>query len=299
MKASVIIPVYNGSAYVGTAIRSVLAQTEPDLELIVVDDGSTDGTPDVVRQFDDPRLRLLEQTNAGPSAARNLGIAESRGDWVGFLDADDSWRPEKLEAHLRRASERPAAGLTYSSVVVVDEQGALVEALKADLEGDVLESLLFGNVIWGGGSSAILRRDVFDRVGGFDPKIKYGEDWEMWLRVASAYPFAAVPEPLTCRTERRNSYGTDAVAMRDSCLRFLNNAFDTYASAYRHQRAKAIAEVYYRAAITLHDLDGRKSACIDLVRTLWRNPRHPYAYRRLIRLAISNPIPGRQLLPVV
>ena len=299
MRASVIIPVYNGAAYISAAVRSVLAQTEHDLELLVVDDGSTDGTRELVRGFDDPRLRLLTQDNAGPSAARNLGIRESRGEWVGFLDADDVWRPDKLAAHLRRASEMPAAGLTYSSVVVVDEVGTLVEVLKAELEGEVLEPLLFGNIVWGGGSSAMLRRDVFDRVGGFDPTIKYGEDWEMWLRVAASFPFAAVPEPLTCRTERRQSYGTNAIAMRDSCLRFLNNAFDTYAAGYRHQRAKAIAEVYYRAAITLHDLDGRKSACLDLVRTLWRNPRHPYAYRRLIRLAISYSSRRRQAAVIV
>ncbi len=287
MKASVIIPVYNGAPYIAKAITSVLAQSESSFELIVADDGSTDGTGDIVRQFSDSRLRLISQENAGPSAARNHGIAVSSGEWVGFLDSDDSWRPEKLAAHLRRAAEQPEAGLTYSSVVVTEPDGTFVQMLTADLEGWVLDRLLFGNVIWGGGSSVMVRRDVFDRVGPFDPDIKYGEDWEMWLRIAAAYPLTAIAEPLTCRLERHESYGKQAEPMRDACLGFLNRAFDSYAAAYESQRAKAVAEVYYRAAITLHDAEGRKAACVDLVRTLWRNPRHKYAYRRLIRLAMS------------
>ena len=289
MKATVIIPVYNGAAYVADAIKSALDQTERDIEVIVVDDGSTDGTIAAVRRFTDPRLRLIRQANAGPSAARNRGIAAAGGVWVGFLDADDSWRAGKVAAHLARAAEMPEAGLSYSSVLVSDLTGSLIQVLHADREGWVLEPLLFGNFVWGGGSSAMVRRDVFDRVGGFDPNIKYGEDWELWLRVASAYPFAAVAEPLTCRLERPDSYGTHTAAMRDACLGFLNAAFDSYASAYQGLRAKAIAEVYYRAAIDLHDDndDQRRSACVDLVRTLRRNPFHPYAYRRLLRLAMS------------
>jgi glycosyltransferase involved in cell wall biosynthesis len=289
MKASVIIPVFNGEAYVGNAIASALSQTERDIEVIVVDDGSTDATGDVVRAFSDPRLQLIKQRNAGPSAARNRGITASSGEWVGFLDADDSWRPEKVAAHLKRADEVPEAGLTYSSVVVRDRDGALVQILQADVEGWMLERLLFGNIIWGGGSSTLVRRDVFERVGCFDPEIKYGEDWEMWLRAASAFQFAAVAEPLTCRLQRPDSYGTDVAAMRDDCVTFLNAAFDTYASAHQSQRAKAIAEVYYRSAVELHDeQERRRSAVVDLVRTLRRNPFHPYAYRRLIRLAMSS-----------
>lgn len=142
-------------------------------------------------------------------------------------------------------------------------------------------------MVVGGGSSVIIRREVFDRVGAFDPTIKYGEDWELWLRVAAAYPFAVVPEPLTRRVQRPDGYGTNGVAMRDSCLRFLENAFDTYAAKYRSHRGKAIAEVYYRAAIVLHENKARKAAWVALLHTLRRNPFHPYAYRRLIRLAVS------------
>lgn len=284
-KASIVIPVHNGASFVGRAIESVLAQTEPDLELIVVDDGSVDDTGSVVAAFADPRLRCHRQRNAGPSAARNAGIELAQGEWIGFLDADDCWAPRKLAAHLCRAAARPDAGVIYSSVIVLGPTGEQIEVIPATAEGDVLEQLLFGNVIVGGGSSATVRREVFERVGPFDVSVKYGEDWEMWLRAATAYPFVVIDEPLTRRYSRHDSYGTATVAMREECLAFLNRAFDSYAAKYRAHRAKALAEVYYRAATTLHDEQVRGAACIDLLRTLQRNPRHPYAYRRLIRLA--------------
>jgi glycosyltransferase involved in cell wall biosynthesis len=285
--ASVIIPVHNGAAFVIKAVTSVLAQTERDLELIVVDDGSTDGTPALVEAIDDSRLRLVAQANAGPSAARNTGIGQAQGEWIGFLDADDWWLPEKLAATLRRASDRPNAGLIYSSVLLVDEHGEPYDVLEAGAEGDVLEELLFGNEIVGGGSSAVLRRDVFERVGRFDATIKYGEDWEMWLRAASQFEFAVIREPLTCRVQRDDGYGMNVDGMRDECLRFLEKAFDSYASRYRAQRSKAIAEVYYRAALSAHESNVRRAAAHDLFRTLYRNPFHLHAYRRLLRLAVS------------
>ena len=285
--ASIIIPVYNGAAYVGRAIDSVLRQTEQDLELIVVDDGSTDGTRDVVAAVSDPRLTFISQANAGPSAARNAGIAASTGPWVGFLDADDWWLPEKLATHLRVGRERPGLGLIHSSVVVFDESEKFLEVLVAWADGPTLEPLLFGNIVVGGGSSVTIRREVLDEVGWFDANVKYGEDWEMWLRVAARYPFAAIREALTCRMQRRAGYGTDPVAMRDECIRFLNRAFDTFAAPYRSRRDKALAEVYYRAAAALHANNVRGAACYDLLRTLVRNPLHSYAYRRLVRLAVS------------
>jgi GT2 family glycosyltransferase len=148
-----------------------------------------------------------------------------------------------------------------------------------------LERLLFSNVVVGGGSSVTVRRDVFARVGPFDPTVAYGEDWEMWLRAAAAYPFAAVREPLTRRHERRDSYGKATAAMRDACLAFLDRAFDTYAAAYRHRRAAALAAVHYRAAVDFHARGARAAALAALLRTIGQHPLHGVAYRRLLRLA--------------
>jgi glycosyltransferase involved in cell wall biosynthesis len=251
-----------------------------------VDDGSTDGTADVVRAFDDPRLRLIEQPNAGPSAARNRGIAASSGAWVGFLDADDSWHPEKLAAHARRARERPTAGLLYSSVIATADDGSRALA-TAEHEGWVLEALLADNLVCGGGSSVTVRREVLDRVGGFDATVRYGEDWELWLRIAAAYPFGAIRAPLTYRRERGDSYGTNVAAMRDACVDFLSRAFDTYAAGYRGQRRAALAGVFYGSAAELHDAGRPSAAGRDLLRTLRYAPGHVYAYYRLLRIARS------------
>ena len=286
-KAAIIIPVYNGAAYIARAIASILNQTEPSLELFVVDDGSTDATREIVTSVSDPRLTLIAQANAGPSAARNAGIAASTAPWVGFLDADDWWLPEKLAAHLRLAEQRPDLGLIHSSVIVFDEDEKFVDVLVASADGAVLEPLLFGNIIVGGGSSVTVRRDVLDEVGWFDPTVKFGEDWELWLRIAARHTFAAIPEALTCRMQREAGYGANPVTMRDECVRFLNRAFDTFAAPLNARRGKALAEVYYRAASALHDNKLRGAACYDLFRTLARNPLHGYAYRRLVRLAIS------------
>jgi len=111
---SVVIAVYNGEAYVADAIRSVLAQAGVELELIVVDDGSTDATPGITRGFSDPRLTVLRQENRGVAAARNAGIARARGEFIAFLDADDVWLPTKLQRQMQLFSERPEVGLAYT-----------------------------------------------------------------------------------------------------------------------------------------------------------------------------------------
>jgi len=285
-RVSAVIIVYNGAPFVGKAIESVLAQTERDLELVVVDDGSTDDTAQVVARYTDSRLRYIYQENGGLSSARNTGIRNSTGPWVAFLDCDDWWLPHKLERQLARAAERPEAGLVYGSVVVVNETGDIDYVLSAAIEGDVLEPLLFGNKVAGSASSAMVRRDVFDRVGMFDEQVRYAEDWEFWLRVASAYPFAKVDEPVAYLLQRSGSYGSSADALRDACVGFLGRAFDTYARDRRHLQERALAEVYFRSAIHHHTAKARTAAGRDLLQTIRRNPLHLLAYRHLVRLAI-------------
>jgi len=285
-RVSAIIIVYNGAPFVGTAIESVLAQTERDLELVVVDDGSTDETAQVVARYTDHRVRYLHQENSGPSAARNNGIRETTGEWVAFLDCDDRWLPRKLELQLARAAERPDAGLVYGSVVMGNERGMMQCTLPAVIEGEVLEPLLFGNKVTGSASSAMVRRDVLDRVGMFDERMHYAEDWDLWLRVASAYPFAKVDEPIAYLLQRLGSHGSSADALRDASVALLDRAFNSYASNHRRLQERALAEVYFRSAIDHHSAKARTAAGRDLLQTLRRNPLHLLAYRPLVRLAI-------------
>ncbi|MDI6720735.1 MAG: glycosyltransferase family A protein, partial [Methanomicrobiales archaeon] len=141
-KVSVVMPLFDKARHVGAAVRSVLSQTETDFELIVVDDGSTDGSAAVVRQFGDPRIRLVTQKNMGAAHARNRGIAEARADLVAFLDADDRWLPEFLHTILRLRAQYPNAGAYATAYCVCRPDGTLREADLAALPPTPWEGLI-------------------------------------------------------------------------------------------------------------------------------------------------------------
>jgi glycosyltransferase involved in cell wall biosynthesis len=199
-RVSVIIPTRNRADLVGRAIASVLRQTIPDLELIVVDDRSRDNTAEVVTAIDDPRLHLVRlPKNGGVSHARNAGIARARGEWVGFLDDDDEWLPELLQKELARLARSPEASAVYCLRACVLPDGKIKPSpLKPPLpEGDVSASILVnGQTI--SPSAYVVRRSALLEVGGFDESFVATEDRDLWLRLSQAgHRFAAVPEALT------------------------------------------------------------------------------------------------------
>lgn len=190
---SVIIPAYNAERFVAETVRSALYQTYQDLEVIVVDDGSTDRTVASLEEFGDG-IRVHQQANAGAAAARNAGAQIASGSWIAFLDADDLWLPHKLERQLAS----PVAPLLYTNRFNIGARGDL-PLVQSDVtamhEGDVfLPLLLEGNFITS--SSALLRRDVFEQVGGFDSTLTRAEDYDLWLRVAERHPVGVLREPL-------------------------------------------------------------------------------------------------------
>lgn len=192
---SVIIPTYNRSAYVKDAIESVLSQSYSNLEIIVVDDGSTDDTRDVITLFAD-RVRYFYQDNKGPSSARNMGISEATGDFVAFLDSDDLWRQDKLEKQLKLFGENSRLGLVASGHDVINHRGEHI--LSYILKPKELNQLHSRRIIRNLFStpSVLVRKSCFDSVGVFDEKLYFAEDWDMWLRIISAYDAAMVNEPL-------------------------------------------------------------------------------------------------------
>jgi glycosyltransferase involved in cell wall biosynthesis len=190
---SVIIPAYNAEPFVAETVESVLHQTYQDLEIIVVDDGSTDRTAAALEEFGD-RVRVLRQANAGVAAARNAGVRMASGSWIAFLDADDLWLPHKLERQLLLQH----APLVYTDRFNIGARGELPvvqsEVTKMH-DGDVFMPLLLeGNFITN--SSVLIRRNVFDAAGGFASGVSPAEDWDLWLRVAEQHPVAFCPEPL-------------------------------------------------------------------------------------------------------
>ena len=193
---SVVIPTRDRAALLETTLRSVLWQDDVDLEVIVVDDASTDATPEVVAAAADSRVTLVRRDEPhGPPGARNLGAGRASGEWVGFVDDDDVWAPDKLARQLA-AADPADRGWVYVGAVAVSESLAIVSGNPPPSPEAVMAVLPRSNPVPGGGSNVILRRDLFERVGGFDERLAPCEDWELWARLTRHGPPAAVHEPL-------------------------------------------------------------------------------------------------------
>lgn len=206
-KVSVIIPSYNCEKYIGQTLESVLKQTFQDLELIVVDDGSTDGTREVVAS-NFPQVKLFTQKNAGVCRARNRGIREASGEFLCIMDHDDYWFPHKLERQLAEFKINPSAGVVYSTFILwrADADGTFPEPnnykldaypddTNPDFSGWVYHQFLLD--CWMLTSTTMFRAEVFQRCGTFDESLPYSEDWDLWLRIAREYPFIQLRRPTT------------------------------------------------------------------------------------------------------
>jgi glycosyltransferase involved in cell wall biosynthesis len=194
---SVVIPLYNKAAYIERAVRSVLVQTFQDFEILVIDDGSRDGGAELVQTFKDSRIHLIQQENAGVSAARNKGIMESRGDLIAFLDADDAWEQEFLEIILRLSNKYPEAGLYCTAYNIVLPDGRKRKAKIKAIPSSPWEGILpnyFRAAALGDppvcASALCIPRHIFDTAGMFPVGETSGEDVDMWFRVALKYPVA-------------------------------------------------------------------------------------------------------------
>ncbi len=191
---SVIMAAYNHAGYISQAISSVLAQSRRDLELIVVDDGSTDRTREVVAGFDDPRVRYIYQENQGQGGARNTGIAHVRGEYVAFLDDDDLWLPDCLETTLTVLQSHPEVGALYAACQVIDDAGDYLPQIMSRV---VAPERMYDTLVEGGWFPPLVvtvRKSVLDDVGPLDPSLRGNDDWELWLRVARRYVFVGIPD---------------------------------------------------------------------------------------------------------
>jgi glycosyltransferase involved in cell wall biosynthesis len=193
-RVSIIIPTYNRKAFVSQAVESVLAQSYEDYELIVVDDGSTDGTRKALQRYE-KRLLYLSQANQGVSAARNNGLTYAQGEFVAFLDSDDLWLPKKLAVQIAFMDRHPGAQICYTDEIWI-RRGVRVNPKKrhAKYDGEIYPHCLSLCII--SPSSALMRRGLFVQVGGFDPGLPVCEDYDLWLRVAARYPVYFIPQRL-------------------------------------------------------------------------------------------------------
>lgn len=245
---SVIVTSYNYGRFLSGAIQSALAQTYPNLEIVLVDDGSTDDTPAVAANYADS-VRYVRQANQGAARARNAGIAATRGPLVAFLDADDQWFPDKIARQVEHLRNHPEVGLVSCHAYACDEEMRVESTVHAAEWASrwMLERLLVRNVVLNP-TCALVRREALDLVSGFS-ELKQWEDWDTWLHIAKSYPLGFVPEPLAkVRRHARGlspKHGLEHLALDQS-------VFDRHAGAVEQGWKRAVLRQRARSMSYFH-----------------------------------------------
>ena len=193
---SVIIPAYNMADFTVKTVEGVLCQSYPKIEIIVVDDGSTDDTQKKLEPFEG-RIIYVRKENGGACSARNVGIRRARGEFIGLLDCDDLYMPEKIRKSVEEMEARPQAGLLHTGVYFIDGQEKIIGRRRsvAHYQGWAIDKLIVVNLVANG--TAVVRRECFDKVGLFDEQLFPPADWDMWLRIGEHYQLAYLDEPLS------------------------------------------------------------------------------------------------------
>jgi len=236
-KVSVVIPTYNAAQYIGETVESVLNQSYKEYEIVVVNDGSTDNTEQVLQKYGN-RIRYIKQTNGGEGAARNRGIREAHGEWVAFLDADDLWLPHKLKVQMEFAAQHPDVDLIYGDASSFDINGVLTKSMfkeRRPYEGYVINNLLVENFV--PVLSVIVRKKCLEKSGLFKEGMKHCTDYEMWLRCAKFFKFGYVNEVIVSYRIHEKGISQNIEEMHKAHLSILNTALKDmkipYATAAR------------------------------------------------------------------
>jgi len=308
-RVSVVIPVRNGAKFIRQTIESVLQQTFQDFEIIVIDDGSTDRTLDVVSAFKNSKIKTFSYSNSGLAASRNRGFQHATGDFIAFLDADDLWTPDKLEAQLKVLGKNPKAAVAYSWTDLINEAGENVGVGNRPLhQGNVYKNLLMGNFLYHG-SNPLIRRAALEAVGGFDAKFAGVEDWDLYLRLAATYDFAVVRRPQILYRLSQNSMSTDILAMAEGSLKAVLRAFERAPRSFQRLKKQAVFNRFYHFADKFID-NGFVWNQKDLLtlrffyRYIVTNPYflflHPWAMLAIcLKLAVAVLLPNAQAQKVI
>ena len=221
-KVSIIIPTFNRRDYITTALDSVLAQSYKDYEIIIIDDGSSDDTKEVLKPYQN-NIRYFYQDNRGIPATRNKGIREAQGDYIAFLDSDDYWLPEKLKRQIECFKQNPHYGMVATRCSSITPDGRFRKKNRPGKSGWVLTDLFKANFIRT--SSAMIEKECFEKVGLFDESLPECEEYDLWLRITKHYPIGFINEPLTVYTDNPRGVSTDSLAGRILRLKVLEKDY--------------------------------------------------------------------------
>ncbi len=298
---SVIIPVSNGERTIKETIDSVLNQTFLDFELIVINDGSQDLTLKIVSSILDPRLKVFSYPNAGLAATRNRGISHASGEYISFIDADDLWTPDKLEAQFKALQANPQAAVAYSWTDWIDESGQFLRpGGHISVNGDVFATLLVRDFVESG-SNPLIRAEALAEVGGFDESLPAVEDWDMWLRLAAGYEFVCVPSPQILYRVSSSSMSSNVWKMEAGSLRVIERAFAVAPESLQHMKREVLGNRYKYLTFKAVEGTPERKKGLAAVRFLWQMVRYDRSMLLrsqilaivLVKIAIATLLPSQ------
>ncbi|MCT7984817.1 glycosyltransferase family 2 protein [Laspinema sp. A4] len=276
---SIVIPAYNAEKTLLKTLNSVQTQTFGDWEALVIDDGSTDSTAQIVKELHDPRINVFSYPHAGLAAARNHGIINATGDYIAFLDADDLWTTDKLELQLKALQDHPEAGVAYSwNYFQYENPADSYEDTSQRFQGNVYGDLLVKNFIQNG-SNPLVRKEAIASVGLFDPSLKSCEDWEYYLRLAKQWHFVLVPQVQVFYRKSSTSL-TSKIEVMETYLRLvIDRAFQSAPPELQYLKSQSLSWV--AQYIAEHYLKSKQATLkqlffvgFNLCKTIYLHPSH-------------------------
>ena len=290
---SVLTASYNMGHYLREAVDSVLAQGWPTLEVIIIDDGSTDDTPRVCETWrDEPRVRIIRQTNQGQTAAKNTGLKAACGEFVGFCDADDSWLPQKLRRQVPVLRSRPEVAVVYGDTALVDARGEPLPDIPVQrFSGRITGPLLANNFVTF--NTVLVRRKVLEEFGGFDESMRMAIDYDLWLRISTRHEFVYLRETLARYRIWGGQMSRRTGERFEAYFRMLERFLERYPGSVTPAEVKrAYAYTYTTRAVWRARAGDRAAAWADLRLALRTRPVELRAWKMAARLLLHRTRPA-------
>jgi len=284
-RVSVVVANYNMGRFVRQAVHSVLAQTYPVHEIIVVDDGSSDNSSEELQEFSGhPSVRVIFQRNGGQAKAKNRGILEATGDFIGFCDADDMWTPTKLERQLPVFDEDPLIGVVHTNFVRISVDGAVLGTPSRQYyDGWIAGRLLVDNFV--NGMASVVRRECFNRVGVFDESLPMGIDYDLWLRISPHYMFRFIDERAYLYRQWEGQMSHRHQKRFECAVRIMTRFIQEHPDAVDSRtRREAWAHTFVSRGEALRDVELRRSmAYVYFLKALREKPDYLPAWKAILR----------------
>ncbi|UUA71389.1 glycosyltransferase family 2 protein [Cellvibrio sp. QJXJ] len=288
MLISIITPTYNREAFLPAAIESVLAQSYKEFELIIVDDGSTDNSRELINAYadKDPRVKYLYQENQRQSVARNYALSIAKGDFICFLDSDNYWPHDKLEKSLKAFEQHPEADIVYGDCITIDEQGnELHRNNMRRYSGNIAALLLKDNFV--SMNTTMTRRKCFNEMGGMSGKRRVADDYDLWLKFSSRYRFQYIPEFLAYYRVMENQISSNKKLRFETNEKIILDFLAAYPDAVSEQEKKAGLTAFYTRKARHYAASDKKEAYKAIRIALGISPFSSGVWRSFAKIVVS------------